>query len=109
LVQIGLGLIASYQQGGGNATVNRRPNGMASIVMVSPPDDVTKAAWAQTSGGVSQFTVNEANAMRGVIRVGDSTSHGGEVMTGQEKSRVMDRAVARVGDRCTCPMCGHHD
>jgi uncharacterized Zn-binding protein involved in type VI secretion len=47
--------------------------------------------------------------MRGVIRVGDSTSHGGEVMTGQEKSRVMDRAVACVGDRCTCPMCGRHD
>jgi hypothetical protein len=55
LVQIGLGLIASYQQGGASATVNRRPNGMASIVMVSPPDDATKAAWAQTNGGVSPF------------------------------------------------------
>jgi hypothetical protein len=55
MVQIGLGLIASYQQGGASATVNRRPNGMASIVMVSPPDEATKAAWAQNHGGVSPF------------------------------------------------------
>ncbi|HWX03736.1 PAAR domain-containing protein [Collimonas sp.] len=47
--------------------------------------------------------------MRGVIRLGDSTSHGGKVVTGQEKSIVMERAVACVGDRCTCPMPGHHD
>jgi len=47
--------------------------------------------------------------MRGVIRLGDSTSHGGKVVTGQEKSLVMERAVACVGDRCTCPMPGHHD
>ncbi|AMO96166.1 hypothetical protein CFter6_3533 [Collimonas fungivorans] len=55
MVQIGLGLIASYQQGGASATVNRRPNGMASIVMVSPPDEATKAAWAQNHGSVSPF------------------------------------------------------
>ncbi|WP_133647753.1 PAAR domain-containing protein [Paraburkholderia flava] len=45
--------------------------------------------------------------MRGVIRVGDSTSHGGRVETGREKSTVMDRAVACVGDHCSCPMAGH--
>lgn len=55
LVQIGLGLIASYQQGGASATVNRRPNGMASIVMVSPPDEATKMAWAKNNGGGSPF------------------------------------------------------
>lgn len=55
MVQIGLGLMASYKQGGASATVNRRPNGMASIVMVSPPDEATKAAWAQNNGGVSPF------------------------------------------------------
>ncbi|MBF3759013.1 PAAR domain-containing protein, partial [Burkholderia pseudomallei] len=45
--------------------------------------------------------------MRGVIRIGDSTSHGGRVETGHEGSTVMGRAVACVGDRCTCPMNGH--
>ncbi|NBD03179.1 DUF2875 domain-containing protein, partial [Burkholderia thailandensis] len=37
LVQIGLGLIASYNEGGASATIHRRPNGTATIVMVSPP------------------------------------------------------------------------
>ncbi|AOJ04852.1 hypothetical protein WS70_24160 [Burkholderia mayonis] len=37
LVQIGLGLIAGYNEGGASATINRRPNGTATIVMVSPP------------------------------------------------------------------------
>ncbi|GLU33349.1 hypothetical protein Busp01_31910 [Trinickia caryophylli] len=45
LIQIGLGLIASYREGGASATVNRRPNGMASIVMVSPPEASIKSAW----------------------------------------------------------------
>ncbi|CAB3692764.1 PAAR domain-containing protein [Trinickia soli] len=45
--------------------------------------------------------------MRGVIRKGDSTSHGGKVMTGQEQSIVTDREVACVGDECTCPLPGH--
>jgi uncharacterized Zn-binding protein involved in type VI secretion len=45
--------------------------------------------------------------MRGVIRVGDSTSHGGKVVTGQDHSTVMGRAVACVGDKCTCPRSGH--
>nr|WP_305882121.1 DUF2875 family protein [Herbaspirillum sp. WGmk3] len=55
MVQIGLGLIASYHQGGASATVNRRPNGMASIIMVSPPDEATKATWAKTHSGRSPF------------------------------------------------------
>ncbi|WP_323123519.1 type VI lipase adapter Tla3 domain-containing protein [Burkholderia alba] len=55
LVQIGLGLIASYQDGGASATVNRRPNGTASIIMVSPPDTAAKAAWAQKTNGTSPF------------------------------------------------------
>ncbi|QBR01029.1 PAAR domain-containing protein [Paraburkholderia pallida] len=45
--------------------------------------------------------------MRGVIRVGDSTSHGGKVTTGRENSTVMGREVACVGDECTCPIDGH--
>nr|WP_324617571.1 DUF2875 family protein [Herbaspirillum camelliae] len=55
MVQIGLGLIASYHQGGSSATVNRRPNGMASIIMVSPPDDALKATWAKNHGNRSPF------------------------------------------------------
>ncbi|WP_028223435.1 type VI lipase adapter Tla3 domain-containing protein [Paraburkholderia oxyphila] len=55
LVQIGLGLIASYDDGGASATVNRRPNGTASIVMVSPPDASVKAAWSQKRSGVDPF------------------------------------------------------
>ncbi|AXF06632.1 PAAR domain-containing protein [Paraburkholderia sp. SIMBA_055] len=47
--------------------------------------------------------------MRGVIRIGDSTSHGGKVVTGSETSLVMGRGVARIGDRCTCPTSGHRD
>lgn len=45
--------------------------------------------------------------MRGVIRIGDPTSHGGRVTTGQPKSIVTNRAVACVGDKCTCPISGH--
>jgi len=45
--------------------------------------------------------------MRGVIRIGDSTSHGGNVRTGREQSIVMGRPVACVGDECTCPISGH--
>ncbi|EMD9441058.1 PAAR domain-containing protein [Burkholderia cepacia] len=44
--------------------------------------------------------------MRGIIRVGDVHSHGGRVETGAANSEVMGRAVARQGDRCTCPLHG---
>lgn len=44
--------------------------------------------------------------MRGVIRVGDVHSHGGRVESGAPNSEVMGRQVARVGDRCTCPIHG---
>ncbi|CAB3796482.1 hypothetical protein LMG28688_04315 [Paraburkholderia caffeinitolerans] len=47
--------------------------------------------------------------MRGVIRIGDATSHGGRVETGREQSTVMGRAVAGVGDHCSCPMAGHEN
>lgn len=47
--------------------------------------------------------------MRGVIRLNDPTSHGGQVVSASATSLVMDLGVARVGDRCTCPKRGHHD
>ncbi|WP_322080532.1 PAAR domain-containing protein [Paraburkholderia bannensis] len=47
--------------------------------------------------------------MRGIVRVGDATSHGGRVETGSGVSEVMGRAVARLGDRCICPIHGHQN
>lgn len=45
--------------------------------------------------------------MRGVIRLGDPTTHGGQVITTGQRSTVMGKPVARKGDRCTCPLPGH--
>lgn len=47
--------------------------------------------------------------MRGIIRVGDATSHGGTVVAGSSAGKVMNRAVARQGDECTCPKQGHQN
>ena len=55
LVQVGLGLIASYIQGGASATIDRRPNGVATITMISPPDAEAKAAWVQKHGKADPF------------------------------------------------------
>lgn len=46
--------------------------------------------------------------MRNVIRLGDATSHGGSVIAvAATHYRVGGIPVARVGDRCTCPLKGH--
>ncbi|MCS0610123.1 PAAR domain-containing protein [Massilia solisilvae] len=45
--------------------------------------------------------------MKGVIRVGDSTSHGGKVVAASSAVAVHGVAVARQGDACTCPVNGH--
>lgn len=55
MVQLGLGLIASYKEGGASATINRRPDGNATVMMVSPPDAATKSAWLQQHGGHDPF------------------------------------------------------
>jgi hypothetical protein len=55
MVQLGLGLIAGYQEGGASATISRRPDGNATIIMVSPPDAATKATWASRNGGKGPF------------------------------------------------------
>lgn len=55
MVQLGLGLIASYKEGGASATIDRRPDGNATIMMVSPPDAATKSAWLQQQGGHDPF------------------------------------------------------
>ena len=46
--------------------------------------------------------------MSNVIRLGDTTSHGGKVVSVKAKHfAVGGIAVACVGDKCTCPIKGH--
>lgn len=46
--------------------------------------------------------------MRNVIRLGDSTSHGGKVVScSLTRFTVKGIPVACVGDTCSCPMPGH--
>lgn len=42
---------------------------------------------------------------RSVIRIGDRTSHGGVVVTGDQTLNVFGQAAARRGDMTTCPRC----
>ncbi|MBP6116975.1 MAG: PAAR domain-containing protein [Neisseriaceae bacterium] len=42
---------------------------------------------------------------RAIICVGDTTTHGGQVLEGDGQILVLGRAVARVGDRVRCPKC----
>jgi uncharacterized Zn-binding protein involved in type VI secretion len=39
-----------------------------------------------------------------LIRFGDATNHGGEVVTASETMRYDGRRVARKGDLVTCPL-----
>lgn len=45
--------------------------------------------------------------MKGVIRLGDSTSHGGKVIAASGTAFVHGIGVARQGDACICPVKGH--
>ena len=46
--------------------------------------------------------------MRGIIRLGDPTSHGGAVVSVEATHHSVDGIpVARVGDLCSCPKKGH--
>lgn len=45
--------------------------------------------------------------MRGVIRVGDKLSSGGEVLTGASGMKFMGREVSCKGDKVGCPLPGH--
>jgi uncharacterized Zn-binding protein involved in type VI secretion len=41
----------------------------------------------------------------GVIRIGDKTSHGGQVMTASNTFKVLGKAVALEGCLTQCPQC----
>lgn len=42
---------------------------------------------------------------RGVIRLGDKTTHGGKVVQVASTSTVDEIRIARIGDVVTCPQC----
>ena len=42
---------------------------------------------------------------RGVIRVSDTTDHGGQVISASSKTTVMGKAAAIQDDMTFCPMC----
>ncbi|MCD1127450.1 PAAR domain-containing protein [Jinshanibacter sp. LJY008] len=45
--------------------------------------------------------------MKGVIRLGDATDHGGKVISASSTMIIMGKGVARVGDLVDCPQSGH--
>ena len=44
--------------------------------------------------------------MKSIILLGDTTTHGGAVITGSENDRVNGRPIARMGDQVRCPRHG---
>ena len=42
---------------------------------------------------------------RGVIRIGDSTDHGGKVISASSGTRVLGKQAALEGDQTVCPRC----
>jgi uncharacterized Zn-binding protein involved in type VI secretion len=47
--------------------------------------------------------------MKGVIRLGDPTKHGGQVIGQERAAKVQGRSIALRGDKVSCPIPGHHD
>lgn len=45
--------------------------------------------------------------MKGIVRVGDKTSGGGQVQSGSEKMIFQGMGVARINDPVSCPIEGH--
>ncbi|AXY34730.1 PAAR domain-containing protein [Yersinia pseudotuberculosis] len=45
--------------------------------------------------------------MKGIIRIGDKTTHGGQVLGGSSNMKFGGIGVARVGDKVSCPMEKH--
>ncbi|MDQ2823425.1 MAG: PAAR domain-containing protein [Pseudomonadota bacterium] len=45
------------------------------------------------------------SAGRGVVRLGDKTSHGGQVISASATFIVLDKQVALHGDTTFCPKC----
>lgn len=50
----------------------------------------------------------KSNGTLKTARVGDRTTHGGQVLTGDDKRLVDGRKIARVGDIVSCPIHGNN-
>lgn len=42
-----------------------------------------------------------------IIRLGDSTSHGGKVIEASSQTDSLQKPLARLGDKVSCPIPGH--
>jgi uncharacterized Zn-binding protein involved in type VI secretion len=47
--------------------------------------------------------------MKNLAYEGDSTSHGGKILTGSDRINVRGRRAARVGDMVSCPLHGDNE
>lgn len=47
--------------------------------------------------------------MKNLAYEGDTTSHGGKVLTGSNRIKVNSRRAARVGDKVSCPVHGDNE
>ncbi|EML0455035.1 MULTISPECIES: PAAR domain-containing protein [Klebsiella] len=45
--------------------------------------------------------------MKGIVRIGDKTTHGGQVLSGSGTMKFQGVGVARLGDAVSCPIEGH--
>lgn len=47
--------------------------------------------------------------MKNLIYEGDTTTHGGTVLSGSDRIKVKGRRAARVGDKVSCPIHGENE
>ncbi len=46
--------------------------------------------------------------MKGIVRIGDKTTHGGKVLSGSVNMKFAGIGVARLNDPVSCPIPGHN-
>lgn len=44
----------------------------------------------------------------GICTIGDTTSHGGEILTGSSHHRIRGKGIARLYDKVSCPIHGEN-
>ncbi|KVM71105.1 hypothetical protein WJ60_08780 [Burkholderia ubonensis] len=47
--------------------------------------------------------------MKNLAYEGDATGHGGKILTGSDRIKVMGRRAARIGDKVSCPIHGDNE
>ena len=114
-MQMAIGVMGSYRDGGASAAINLRDPAEASIVFISPPPDAQRKSQQHPHGGdvfrhyatpavTRRTTSRSRSAMPQIIRLGDPTDHGGQVTgSGAPRFRIGGQPVALKGDPCSCP------